>query len=330
MTTAVEAAARPQDRVVKRPTKRRRDWAKWGLGTYFVIFLLFLYGPMLLMAILSFQGYFGGITFPFKGPLSANWWRSLVNTHVAGSTIPTHAPEIHRAAINSLKVSLAAGAIVSVLAFSLSMAFRRRWPWRTDGIGFYVIMLALMTPGFLLAVGTQLFWAYMGLGTGIYKTALGANVIWGIPFGFLVMLAVWNRYDPRVEEAARDLGADQKRTFREVTLPLVWTGVLGCFLFGFTLTWNDYDRTVLFQTRATDSLPLEIGGLTFTSGVRPDLYALGTATTAFSLLAIGALLVVASLRLRFRGAPVQRVEEELGVVEGIDTEAARAAAAPTE
>ena len=64
--------------------------------------------------------------------------------------------------------------------------------------------------------------------------------------------------------------------------------------------------------------------------MRPDLYALGTATTAFSLLAIGALLVVASLRLRFRGAPVQRVEEELGVVEGIDTEAARAAAAPTE
>jgi putative spermidine/putrescine transport system permease protein len=330
MTTAVEAAARPQDRVVKRPTKRRRDWAKWGLGTYFVIFLLFLYGPMLLMAILSFQGYFGGITFPFKGPLSLNWWRSLVNTHVAGNSIPTHAPEIHTAALNSLKVSLAAGAVVSVLAFSLSMAFRRRWPWRTDGIGFYVIMLALMTPGFLLAVGTQLFWAYMGFGTGIYTTALGANVIWGIPFGFLVMLAVWNRYDARVEEAARDLGADQKRTFREVTLPLVWTGIFGCFLFGFTLTWNDYDRTVLFQTRATDSLPLEIGGLTFTSGVRPDLYALGTATTALSLLAIGALLVVASLRLRFRGAPVQRVEEELGVVEGIDTEAAGAAAASTE
>ena len=60
----------------------------------------------------------------------------------------------------------------------------------------------------------------------LWKTALGANVIWGIPFGFLVMLAVWNRYDERVEEAARDLGADQRRTFREVTLPLVWTGHL--------------------------------------------------------------------------------------------------------
>ena len=321
MTTAVEAAARPQDRVVRRPTKRRRDWAKLGLGAYFSLFLLFLYGPMILMAILSFQGYFGGITFPFRGPVSFNWWRSLVNTYVAGSSIPTHAPQIHKAAVNSLELSLAAGAIVSAIAFALSMAFRRRWPYRTDAVGFYVIMLALMTPGFLLAVGTQLFWAYMGLGTSIYKTALGANVIWGIPFGFLVMLAVWNRYDARVEEAARDLGADQKRTFREVTLPLVWTGIFGSFLFGFTLTWNDYDRTVLFQKEATDTLPLQIGGLTFTSGVRPDLYALGTATTALSLLVIGVLLVVASLRLRFRGAPVRRVEEELGLAEAIEAEA---------
>jgi putative spermidine/putrescine transport system permease protein len=155
----------------------------------------------------------------------------------------------------------------------------------------------------------------MGARTSIWKTALGANVIWGIPFGFLVMLAVWNRYDPRVEEAARDLGADQKRTFREVTLPLVWTGIFGCFLFGFTLTWNDYDRSVLFQTRATDSLPLEIGGITFTGGVRPDLYALGTATTLLSLLVIGTLLVAASARVPFRRAQVQRVEEELGLDE---------------
>ena len=212
--------------------------------------------------------------------------------------------------------------IVAVLAFTLSMAFRRRWRFGLDSAAFYVIMLALMTPGFLLAVGTQLFWSYLGLHPSIWKTAVGANVVWGIPFGFLVMLAVWNRYDARVEEAARDLGADQRRTFREVTLPLIWTGIFGCFLFGFTLTWNDYDRSVLFQTRATDSLPLEIGGITFTSSVRPDLYALGTATTVLTLLVIGFLLLAASVRRPRRGTPVHRVEEEFGVTEGIDAEAA--------
>ena len=293
--------------------RKRRDWAKWGLGTYFVAFLVFLYAPIILMGVLSFQGYFGAITFPFRGPLSLRWWRLLFDPSQFGS----HATEIKTAALGSLWISLTAGAIVAFIAFTLSMAFRQRWRFKSDSVAFYVIMLALMTPGFLLAVGTQLFWSYMGLHASIWHTALGANVIWGIPFGFLVMLAVWNRYDPRVEEAARDLGADQKRTFREVTLPLVWTGLFGCFLFGFTLTWNDYDRSVLFQTRATDSLPLEIGGITFTGGVRPDLYALGTATTLLSLLVIGLLLVLASVRVPFRGGKTQRVEEELGLAEEI-------------
>lgn len=102
-----------------------------------------------------------------------------------------------------------------------------------------------------------------------------------------------------------------------MTLPLIWTGIFGCFLFGFTLTWNDYDRSVLFQTRATDSLPLEIGGITFTSSVRPDLYALGTATTVLSLVVIAIVLVFASVRVPFRGKPVQSVEEEFGVTTGL-------------
>jgi putative spermidine/putrescine transport system permease protein len=309
-TAAPAATARPQDKVRRRPRSRRIDWSKWGLGTYFCIFLLFLYLPMILMAILSVQGYYGGPAWPFRGPVSLNWWRSLFQDTVAGT--PTHAADIRTAVKNSVLLSLVGGLIVAALAFSLSMAFRRRWRFKSDSVAFYVIMLALMTPGFLLAVGTQLFWAWMGASTSI----------WGIPFGFLVMLAVWNRYDPRVEEAARDLGASQARTFREVTLPLVWTGIFGSFLFGFTLTWNDYDRTILFQTQATDTLPLQIGGLTFTGGIRPDLYALGTATTLVSLIVIGMLLGVTSLRLRLRRPPVRRVEEELGVAEAIEAEAA--------
>jgi putative spermidine/putrescine transport system permease protein len=175
-----------------------------------------------------------------------------------------------------------------------------------------------MTPGFLVGLGNQLLWKAMNRTPSLWQTALGANVIWGIPFAFLVMLAVWNRYDKRVEEAARDLGADQKRTFREVTLPLVWTGIFGSFLFGFTLTWNDYDRTILLQNGyETQTLPLQIGGMTFSAAIRPDLYALGAATTAISLLVIGLLLLVVWLRLRFRGAPVHRAAEEFGDTTGL-------------
>jgi putative spermidine/putrescine transport system permease protein len=291
-------------------TRRRIDWSKWILGFYFVLFLAFLYLPMILMGVLSFQGIFGALTWPFRGPVSLRWWEGLFDSDILG--VISHSDEIATAGRNSLYVSLAAGAIVAVLSFSLSMAFRRGF--RGASIAFYIILLALMTPGFLLALGTQLFWSFLDIPTSIWKTALGANVIWGIAFGFLVMLAVWNRYDQSIEEAARDLGANKARTFREVTLPLVWTGIFGAFLFGFTLTWNDYDRSILFQIAATDTLPLTIGGLTFTGAIRPDVYALGTATTLVSLFVVFTFLVVAGLVVRFRsgGAPVHRVEEEFG------------------
>ena len=309
----ITAPDRPAPR--RRP-RRRRDWWKWGLGVYFVIFLIFIYAPMILMAILSFQGYYGGVTFPFKGPVGLNWWRSVFETRVNG--VYTHASDIQAAGKRSLYLSLAAGAVVAFLAFSLSMAFRRRF--RGDGIAFYLILLALMAPGFLLGLGTQLFWKAMGQQTSLWLTALGTNTVWGIPFGFLVMVAVWNRYDDHIDEAARDLGAGAARTFREVTLPLVWTGIFGAFLFGFTLTWNDFDRTVLLVLDNT--LPLQIVGLIQASAIRPDLYALGTATTLVSLGVIGIVLVLVTIRIRFRATPVESVDEQLGLGGGIDAEAA--------
>jgi putative spermidine/putrescine transport system permease protein len=322
MVAAADAAERPQDAIVRRRIKRQRDWAKWGLATYFVIFLFFLYVPMILMAILSFQGSYGNLTFPFVGPFSLNWWRSLFDASIPGSI----AHDVQASGRQSLWLSLAAGAIVAVLGFSLSMAFRRRWRFKSDVVAFYVIMLALMTPAFLVGLGNQLLWSAMGELPSLWKTALGANVIWGVPFSFLVMLAVWNRYDRHVEEAARDLGADQKRTFREVTLPLVWTGVFGSFLFGFTLTWNDFDRTILLQNGyEAQPLPILIGTWPSSWPIRPDLYALGAATTAVSLLAIAILLVVFAVRLRFRGAPVHRVAEEFGETSGLGEARARSA-----
>jgi len=316
LVTAMEPAERPQDAVVRRKIKQRRDWAKFGLATYFVVFLFFLYIPMILMAILSFQGTYGQLTFPFIGPISVEWWRSLFDSSIPGSV----ADDVQASGRQSLWLSLAAGAIVAILGFFMSMAFRQRWRFKSDVVAFYLIMLALMTPAFLVGLGNQLLWSFLNQLPSLWKTALGANVIWGIPFSFLVMLAVWNRYDRRIEEAARDLGADAKRTFREVTLPLVWTGVFGSFLFGFTLTWNDFDRTILLQNGyEAQPLPILIGTWPSSRPIRPDLYALGAGTTAVSLFIVLVILVAVTLRLRFRSAPEQqRTAEELGDTVGLD------------
>jgi putative spermidine/putrescine transport system permease protein len=275
----------------------RGRWTKRILAVYFLLFLLFLYGPMIVMAALSFQGPQGAVTFPLRG-LGFHWWNELVD----GARSDT----IRETAIRSLQLSLASGLVVAILAFSLSMGYRRRF--RLDGALFYLIMLALMTPGILLSLGTSFFWRFLDLRTSLWQTALGTNVVWGLPFAFLIMVAVWNRYDNTVEEASRDLGAGGFRTFREVTLPLVWTGVLGAFLFGFTLAWNEYDRTALLAAGA-NTLPLEIFALTVGSVIRPDLYALGTATTIVSLVGVGIFLLVAAVVLRRRARPKGTTDE---------------------
>ena len=152
MTAAGAVTERPQDRVVTREPKRRRDWAKWGLGAYFVLFLIFLYAPMILMAILSFQGDTGQLTFPFRGPVSIDWWRTLWDTDLFN----TIAEDVSASGRQSLWMSLAAGVLVAVFGFSLSMAFRRRWRLKGDVVAFFILMLALMTPAFLVGLGNQL------------------------------------------------------------------------------------------------------------------------------------------------------------------------------
>lgn len=323
LASAAGAAERPQDAVVRRRVKQRRDWAKLGLGVYFAVFLFVLYIPMVLMAILSFQGPTGQLTFPFRGPISIEWWRTLWDTDLFN----TIADDVSASGRQSLWLALVAGVLVSLFGFSLSMAFRRRWRLKGDVVAFYVLMLALMTPAFLVGLGNQLLWRYMGETPSLWYTALGANVIWGIPFSFLVMLAVWNRYDRHVEEAARDLGANGPTTFREVTLPLVWTGIFGSFLFGFTLTWNDFDRTILLQNGyQAQPLPVLIGTWPQSRPILPNLYALGAGTTAVTLLLIFVVLVVITLRMRVRGTPVHRVEEEFGEEVGGRLDVAKSAA----
>ena len=123
------------------------------------------------------------------------------------------------------------------------------------------------------------------------------QVVWALPFGFLVMLTVFNRYDARAEEAARDLGASAIRTFREVTLPIVWVGVFGAALFGFTLAWNEFERTYLV-TGPVATLPTELYTVMTATVFQPYIFALGVLTTLFSFVLIALFLVVSGIAVR--------------------------------
>ncbi|HLG57856.1 MAG TPA: ABC transporter permease subunit [Vicinamibacterales bacterium] len=263
----------------------RASLFKGALAAYFGLFLIFMYGPMLVMAVLSLQSNQGGATFPSRGLLSLYWYRYLGSEESA---------EVRSAALRSLLLAFTVGLIVGFLALSLAMAYRRlrllSWPL------LYLVLLSLMTPGLLLGLGMTIWWRLLGLDSTLYTTVLGAQVVWALPFGFLVMLSVFNRYDETVEEGARDLGASGIRTFARVTLPIVWPGLFGAALLGMTLSWNEFERTLLASPVQT--LPLQIYSEITVSVLEPSLYALGVLTTIGTLLAVLVMLVVGAVWAR--------------------------------
>ena len=95
------------------------------------------------------------------------------------------------------------------------------------------------------------------------------------------MFAVFNRFDRRYEEAARDLGATSWQTMRHVVIPILLPSLIGVGLFGFTLSYDEFARS-LYTAGTFNTLPLEIYGMT-TNVTTPVLYALGTVTTGVSL-----------------------------------------------
>ena len=109
---------------------------------------------------------------------------------------------------------------------------------------------------------------------GLFTSALGAHLTWTLPFGLLIMFAIFNRFDPRYEEAARDLGASPWQTFRYVVLPIIAPSLVGVGLFGFTLSWDEIARSRQ-AVGEQNTLPLELQGLT-TTVTTPVIYALGT------------------------------------------------------
>jgi len=260
--------------------------SKWGLAVWYGLFLLFLYGPILVMLVLSLQDSRGNSTFPAEGLISGYWYSYLGNS--ASSALRT-------AAGVSVVLAIVVGLISATLALTSIMAYRRMS--RRVGRAFlYLILLSLMTPGILLSLGMSLWWKLLGLNVSLYSSGLGVQVAWALPFGFLVMLAIFNRYDVAVEEAARDLGASAMQTFTRVTLPIVWGGVFGAALFGFTLSWNEFERTLLVTV--TNTLPLEIYGELISATLQPNLYALGIITTFGTIAIVFLMLIVVALLVR--------------------------------
>jgi putative spermidine/putrescine transport system permease protein len=254
-----------------------RPWTFYALATLFALFLLFLYGPMLVMYLLSFQGPNGGVTFPMVG-YSLAWFEDILKPGQMAN-IPV-----------SFGRSIALASVVSLVTVATSiaagLAFRRRFPG--SGVLFYLAVASLVMPSLLVGFGIGLGFKALGLRPSLFTSALGAQLTWTLPFGLFAMFAVVNRFNRAYEEAANDLGANPWQRFRHVTVPILLPGIIGVGMGAFTLSYDEYARTTLVIGER-NTLPLEIYAL-ISSASSPTLFAIGTATTAVSFVIIGLTL----------------------------------------
>ena len=269
------------------------------LTLFFGCFVIFLYGPVLSIILLAFQGPEGGLTFPMRG-VSLHWfeelWRGL------------GVVDISRGLRRSLFLGILVMIFTVILSLCAGLAFRKRF--RGSGVLFYLTIASLIIPSIAISLGIalqfrlldetikwlgqtfEIQWIVNDFQTsmGLVASGLGTHLTWTLPFGLLIMFAVFNRFNPSYEEAARDLGATPWQTFWGVVFPLIAPALVGVALFGFTLSYDELARSSQ-ALGSVNTLPLELRGLT-TTVTNPSIYALGAVTTGVSFLVIGLSLVL--------------------------------------
>ncbi|WP_417724396.1 ABC transporter permease [Salipiger sp.] len=255
----------------------RRPRSFYVLSAFFILFVLFLYGPTITIGILSFQGPQGGLTFPMNG-VSTYWFADLFRQQAVG--------DIWGAFGRSFLLGLMVMATTVVVSVMAGLAFRKRFAG--SAVLFYVAITSLVIPSILISLGVGLIFNQLGLKVHWATSGFGSQLTWTLPFGLLIMFAVFNRFDKSYEEAARDQGATAWQTIRHVVLPIIAPSLIGVALFGFTLSYDEFARTLL-TAGSYNTLPLEVFGMT-TNVTSPVIYALGTLTTLFSFLIIGVFL----------------------------------------
>ena len=273
----------------------------------FILFALFLYGPMFSIILLSFQGPDGGLTFPMNG-FSLHWFGELWK----GAGVV----DIGSAFRRSLLLGFVVMVLTVVLSVAAGLAFRKNF--RGAELLFLTTIASLIVPSIVLSLGVALEFRLLDetikwfgnwfeiekiiydfqTTLGMFTSGMGTQLTWTLPFGLLIMFAVFNRFDKSYEEAAKDLGATQWQTIREVVLPIIAPSIIGIGLFGFTLSYDELARSSQVMG-ATNTLPLELRGLT-TTVTTPIIYALGTITTLFSFAVIGTFFLAFWLLSRSR------------------------------
>jgi spermidine/putrescine transport system permease protein len=252
--------------------------SSWPLATVFAVTVAFLYLPIAVLAVLSFNA--SGLPTSWGG-FSTGWYEEMLRDS-----------DLMAAAFNTLIVAVWATVISVVLgtllAFGLERATRST---ALDGLAF----VPMIVPDIVLAIALLSFYnlvftQWLGLTLGLWSVILG-HAVFGIAFVSAIVRTRLRHFDESTVEASLDLGANEWRTFRHVTLPQILPGVIAGGLVAFTLSLDEF--VIAFFTAGTAvTFPIKVYSMV-RFGVTPEINAAATVVVALSF-----VLILASLRLR--------------------------------
>jgi len=243
---------------------------KAGLAVNALGIFAFLYVPILILIVFSFND---TRTVARMTGLSLQWYaRLFVNR------------ELLAAARNSLLIAFTSTVVATVLG-TLTALGMDRFRFRLRKTFDTVLYLPIVIPEIVMGISLLLFFnlaffpvirfmSGASLTLGLWTILIG-HIAFNIPFVYVIVRARLVGFDRTLEEAARDLGANEWRTFWRVTFPLLLPGILGGALMAFTLSLDDFLVTVFTAGTASPTMPLYIYSLV-RRGVTPEINALST------------------------------------------------------
>jgi len=276
---------------------RRKALAGRALDLYGALFLVFLYAPIVVILVYSFNS--NAINMAIWEGFTLDWYRTLLGCAPANAAFDaafTENPDrLIRVVRNSLLVAISASAISTVVGTMAALALTRH---QFFGKGFYqsLLLLPMVMPDIVLGIALLIFFTSIGLKLGLLTVILGHCTFLSC-YVFVVVAARLATLDTTLEQASADLGAGPWTTFRRVTLPLIMPGVVGGFLLAFIISLDDVVITYFIAGVDTQTLPLFILAM-MRRGIRPQINALAVLLILFSFLVASVGLYLRS-RKRF-------------------------------
>lgn len=235
------------------------------LGLWTALVLLFLFAPLFLVVLFSFNTSEISI-FPIQG-YTLEWYGRLAGNEAFRSAL-----------VNSFVVAAATVVLATALGVAMATGVHRYGArWRTvlrSGAG-----LPMMVPHLILGIALLSFYNVLQIDLSLLTVIIGHSIV-AFPYVFLIISARLVGSDPSIEEAARDLGAGTLTIFVEITLPLLAPAILAAALISFTLSFDEVVVT-FFTTGTENTLPMMIWSM-LRFGITPEINAIATLTIVVS------------------------------------------------